>query len=145
MAEPPEIMISPRGADLGPTVEQRLKDELGRCPDLAFAHLPRVLVPARQERPEPVLFVWLDPGALRSLRFALNLVSEAVARALPDGEFLDVVVLNSAPELLERVEAAGSLLVEKNPEERARALQAASEASVLEIPAERPWWWPFSS
>jgi hypothetical protein len=59
------------------------------------------------------------------LRFALNLVSEAVARSLPDGNYLDVVVLNSAPELLDQVERARSLLVENDPEERARASSAA--------------------
>ena len=84
------------------------------------------MVPAHQNAPSLVLFVWLRPPALRSLRFALNLVSEAVARALPDGDFLDVVVLNSAPEWLAAVERARSLLVENDPEERARALSAAS-------------------
>lgn len=143
VVESPEIVMSPRGRVFGAEVEQRLKEQLMCCPDVAFAHLPEVLVPARQQRPEPVLFVWLEPGALRSLRFALNLVSEAVARALPDGEFLDVVVLNSAPELLEQVEAAGSLLVEKNPEERQRALRAASEPVTLDGAPGRPWWWPF--
>jgi hypothetical protein len=63
------------------------------------------------------------PSALRSLRF-LNPVSEA-GRILR-GDFLDVLVLNSAPELLVEVEAARSLLVENDPEERARALAAAS-------------------
>ncbi len=143
MMDSQEIVISRRVELFGPKVEGRLKDELGRCPDLAFAHLPLVLVPARQERPTPVLFVWLDPGALRSLRFALNLVSEAVARALPDGEFLDVVVLNSAPELLERVESANSLLVEKNPQERLRALRAAADTSPGSVEPKRPWYWPF--
>jgi len=145
MADSREFVISPRNEEIGPDIEERLKDELGRCPDLAFAHLPLVLVPARQENPMPVLFVWLEPGALRSLRFALNLVSEAVARALPDDEFLDVVVLNSAPELLEPVEAADSLLVEKNPEERFRALRAASGDAAAQRSIDRPWWWPFSS
>jgi hypothetical protein len=103
-----------------------LAEELARCPDLAFAHLVEVLVPARQERPDLALFVWLRPPALRSLRFALNLVSEAVARVLPEGDFLDVLVLNSAPELLDQVERARSLLVENDPDERIRAIAAAS-------------------
>jgi hypothetical protein len=143
--DPSEIVITPRAGQLGPEIVQKLSDQLGRCPDLAFAHLPLVLVPGRQERPAPVLFVWLEAGALRSLRSALNLVSEAVSRALPDGEFLDVVVLNSAPELLDQVEAASSLLVERNPEERARALEAASEESASQPAEPRPWWWPFGS
>ena len=109
-----------------PSVTSRLAEELARCPDLAFAHLVQVLVPARQERPELALFVWLRPSAMRSLRFALNLVSEAVARVLPDGDFIDVLVLNSAPELLAEIERARSLLVENDPEERIRAIAAAS-------------------
>ena len=121
-----ELRISPPDRPLDPRVKTRLAEELARCPDLAFAHLPQVMVPARQNAPSLVLFVWLRPTALRSLRFALNLVSEAVARALPDGDFLDVVVLNSAPEWLAEVERAKSLLVENDPEERARALAAAS-------------------
>ena len=121
-----ELVISPPEQPLDPQVKARLAKELARCPDLAFAHLPQVMVPARQEAPSLVLFVWLQAPALRSLRFALNLVSEAVARSLPDGNYLDVVVLNSAPELLDQVERARSLLVENDPEERARALAAAS-------------------
>jgi hypothetical protein len=126
MRGPDELVISPPEQPLDPVVKERLAEELARCPDLAFAHLVQVLVPARQERPELALFVWLRPSALRSLRFALNLVSEAVAHVLPEGDFLDVLVLNSAPELLIEVERARSLLVENDPEERARALSAAS-------------------
>ena len=126
MRAPDELVISPPEQPLDPQVKDRLAQELARCPDLAFAHLPQVMVPARQEAPSLVLFVWLQAPALRSLRFALNLVSEAVARSLPDGNYLDVVVLNSAPEWLAVVERARSLLVENDPEERARALAAAS-------------------
>ena len=126
MRGPDELVISPPEQPLDPQVKDRLARELARCPDLAFAHLPQVMVPARQEAPSLVLFVWLQAPALRSLRFALNLVSEAVARSLPDGNYLDVVVLNSAPELLDQVERTRSLLVENDPDERARALAAAS-------------------
>jgi len=143
MANSADLVIEPRGQNLDHEVEEKLRTELGRCPDLAFAHLPQVLVPARQTRPELVLFVWIAPEALRSLRFALNLVSEAVSRALPEDDFLDVVVLNSAPELLEPVERAGCLLVENDPEERTRALQAASEAETAVEETSHPWWWPF--
>jgi hypothetical protein len=143
MDECTDLIIEPSARPLEPEVEKKLKRELGRCPDLAFAHLPRVMVPGQQDRPEPVLFVWIEPQALRSLKHALNLVSEAVARSLPEKDFLDVVVLNSAPELLDQVERAGCLVVENNPEERARALQAASEpGTVVEEPS-GPWWWPF--
>ncbi len=121
-----ELRISHPDRPLDPLVKARLAEELARCPDLAFAHLPQVMVPARQEAPSLVLFVWLRASALHSLRFALNLVTEAVARALPDGDYLDVVVLNSAPELLADVERARSLLVENDPEERERAISAAS-------------------
>jgi len=120
------LHISRPERPLDPQIQAQLAEELARCPDLAFAHLVQVLVPTRQERPELALFVWLRPSALRSLRFALNLVSEAVARVLPEGDFLDVLVLNSAPELLDPIERARSLLVENDPEERARALAAAS-------------------
>ena len=135
-----ELVITPAINALDPEVEERLRDELGRCPDLAFAHLPKVLVPGRQQAPELVLFVWLVPSALRSLRFALNLVSEAVGRVLPDGDYLDVVVLNSAPELLDSVERAESLFVENDPEERRRALAAAAGGEDPAEPERRPWW-----
>jgi hypothetical protein len=101
-----------------------LRSRLERCPDLAFAHLVDVEVPARGESAGLVLFAWLVPDAMRSLRAALDLVSEIVARALPADRYLDVVILNSAPELLSEVESAGCLLVEPHPEERRRALSA---------------------
>jgi hypothetical protein len=121
-----ELHISRPERPLEPHVNARLAEELARCPDLAFAHLPQVLVPARQDLPSLVLFVWLRASALRSLRFALNLVTEAVARALPEGVFLDVVVLNSAPELLADVERARSLLVENDADESIRAVASAA-------------------
>lgn len=140
MSGEPELVITSPERVLDPTVEERLREELGRCRDLAFAHLPQVLVPGRQQAPELVLFVWLVPPALRSLRFALNLVSEAVARVLPDGDYLDVVVLNSAPELLDPVERAGALFVENDPEERGRALAAAAAREDATESDRRPWW-----
>jgi hypothetical protein len=63
-----------------------------------------------------------------------------VARSLPEGQYLDVVVLNSAPELLEAVERAGCLLVERDPAERVRALAAVSGEAQPEPATKRPWW-----
>jgi hypothetical protein len=137
------MRISRASKPLAREVEQRLEEELSKCPDLAFAHLPEVHVPEQQAQPELVLFVWLVPEALRSLRSALNLVSEAVARALPEKQYLDVVILNSAPELLADVEDAGCLLVERSPEERQRALAAADSPPAADEPRKSPWWWPF--
>jgi hypothetical protein len=109
---------------LEPEVEAAVQRRLAACPDVAFAHLPQVLIPGRQDRAELVLFVWLTADAMRSLRQSLNLVSDEVARALPPGRYLDVVILNSAPELLGDVERAGCLLVERDPIERQRAIEA---------------------
>lgn len=128
-----------------PEVMEALEREVGGCPDVAFAHLPEVFVPGRQERPEKVLFVWLDPGALGSLQSALDLVSAAVSRALPQGDYIDVVVLNSAPELLEMVEGAGCLLVERSPDERRRAIEAARNPPPEPVAPNRGRWWSFRS
>ena len=81
----------------------------------------------RQATAQLSLFVWLVPEAVGSLRAALNLVSEAVARALPEDVFLDVLILNSVPELLVAVEHAGCLLVERDSDERRRARAAADQ------------------
>jgi hypothetical protein len=137
------LRIDTRQVEIDPDLLLELEQELGDCPDLAFAHLPQVFVPGRQQRPELVLFVWFVPQALRSLRSALDLVSEAVARVLPKDDYLDVVVLNSAPELLKDVEKAGCLLVERDPAERQRALAAAVGENASAIEPKRPWWWPF--
>jgi len=110
-------------------VEKKLCEGLEACPDLAFAHLVDVIVPEQGEVPGMVLFVWLVPAAMKSIRAALNLVSETVAKALPRDRFLDVVILNSAPELLLDIERAGCLLVAPNPGERKLALAATSENS----------------
>jgi hypothetical protein len=135
------------GAPLSPLAAEvltELRKGLERCPDVAFAHLPEVRVEAHQSAPNLVLFVWLRPAALRSLRSALNLVSEVVARILPPEEFVDVVILNSAPELLDEVEAANCLIAEPDPEEHRRALDAAraGDADVAPRSAGSSWW-PF--
>jgi hypothetical protein len=137
------VLIEAPAAPLPVAIMDKLRSELARCPDVAFAHLPQVVVPEQSSSPQLTLFVWLVPEAVGSLRPALNLVSEAVANALPEDRFLDVVILNSAPELLLTVEAAHSLLVERDGEERRRACAAAAEAPAAEL-AQRPrWYWPF--
>jgi len=124
MASEQQLSITPPAHPLGDEVENTLREGLEACPDLAFAHLVDVDVPEREEGPGMVLFVWLVPAAMRSLRAALNLISDTVAKALPRDRFLDVVILNSAPELLPDVERAGCLFVESDPDERQRALAA---------------------
>jgi hypothetical protein len=127
---------------LDPELMERLRSGLLKCPDVAFAHLPQVFVAGQHGRPNLVLFVWLVPEALRSLRMALNAVSEVVARVLPREQYLDVVILNSAPEWLESVEAAGCLVVERDAEERRKALWAARKGDDPEPPPpRRRWWW----
>jgi hypothetical protein len=134
------LVIEAPPGDLDRKVLDALSDGLKGCPDLAFAYLARVIVTGMDAPPpSTVLFAWLNPSVLRSLTSALNLVSEVVARALPQGDFLDVVILNSAPELLESVNAAGNLLVVRDREEHGRAL----DASCYEPPEpseKGPWW-----
>ena len=124
----PQLIIEPAEDGLDHEVEDRLRTELASCPDVAFAHLPQVTVVGRQTLPQLSLLVWLVPEAVGSLRAALNLVCEAVARALPEEVYLDVLILNSMPELLATVEAAGCLLVERDVDERRRACDAAGRA-----------------
>jgi hypothetical protein len=123
----PEIRIEPAADPLDPEIERRLRHELDACPDVAFAHLRQVTVEGHQLKPSLSLFVWLVPEAVSSLRASLNLVCEAVARAIPDETYLDVLILNSVPELLAAVESAGCPIVERDPSERQRALEAAEE------------------
>ena len=127
MAPDHQLRITPPGQPLGDEVEKKLREGLEVCPDLAFAHLVDVDVPEQGEGPGMVLFVWLVPAAMKSMRAALNLISDTVAAALPEDRFLDVVILNSAPELLPEIEQAGGLLVAPRPDERQRALAAISE------------------
>jgi len=128
---------------LGDEVESRLKTELASCPDVAFAHLTQVTVVGRETPPQLSLFVWLVPEAVGSLRSALNLVSEAVARALPEDRFLDVLILNSVPELLSVVENAECLIVERDADERSRALAAADRPQDPEPVESQRRFWPF--
>lgn len=138
-----EILIEAPVTGLGMEVEDRLRSELASCPDVAFAHLTQVTVVGLQAGPQLSLFVWLEPEAVGSLRAALNLVSEAVARALPEDVFLDVLILNSVPELLSTVENAGCLLVERDAGERSRARSAADQPSEPEPAGSRKRFWPF--
>jgi hypothetical protein len=121
----PEIIIEPPERALDAEVEDRLRYELKGCPDVAFAHLCRVSVPGHQPKPQLSLFVWLVSEAMPSLSGALNVVCGAVARALPPDVFIDVLILNSAPELLVAVEEACHVFVERDPGERRRAQDAA--------------------
>lgn len=140
----PEINITRPRPPFDSEILDKLGAEIGSCPDVAFAHLCDVEVVGRGDGPGPVLFVWLVSRAVRSLKPALNLVSEAVARALPEDRFVDVVILNSVPELLQPVEAAGCLLVERDPEERRVAVAAGgADREIEDGGVSRRWWWPF--
>jgi hypothetical protein len=139
----PEIVIEAPEVGLDDDIEARLRTELESCPDVAFAHLTQVSVAGRQPEPQLSLFFWLVPAAVGSLLPALNLVSDAVARALPEHLFVDVLILNSAPELLAPVEAAGCLLVERDAEERRRACAAANRNRGLDPPKPDRRLWPF--
>jgi hypothetical protein len=119
-----EIRISRPDEPFGQANLEKLQTGLGSCPDLAFAYLAEVEVPESGHGPGLVLFAWLNPAALGSLRAALNLVSETVAGAIPRERYLDVVILNSAPELLPELEQEDCLLVEVIAEERRSALEA---------------------
>jgi cytosine/adenosine deaminase-related metal-dependent hydrolase len=141
--DPPEIVIEPAKARLAREVEDRLRFGLESCPDVAFAHLCRVTVAGQASGPQLSVFVWLVPEAVGSLRSALNLVCEAVARAIPEDVFLDVLILNSAPELLDRVEAADCLFVERDRRERRRALDAAARGPENPEPTPRGRLWPW--
>ncbi len=130
MASDHQLRITPPRQPLGDQVSKKLHEGLEACPDLAFAYLVDVDVHERDEGPGMVLFVWLVPAAMRSMRAALNLISEAVAMALPGDRFVDVVILNSAPELLPEIDRVGSPLVVPYPDERNRALAAAASIGV---------------
>lgn len=136
------IVVSRPRDELPPKVLDELRQRLQACTDVAFAHLVDVAVAGRDEPPSPTLFVWVLPQAMRSLRLALNVISEVVAASLPNGRFLDVLILNSVPELLLEVERAECLFVERDLEERQRALAAAADdAGALEpLPPRRSWW-----
>jgi len=125
-------------------IRDRLGEVLASCPDLAFAHIAEVEVASEPAVASPTLFAWLRPEAMSSIRSALNLVSEGVARALPADRYLDVVILNSAPELLEAVERVGVLVADNDPTERDHAMEAARNLEgYVPLPPQRRWWWPF--
>ena len=78
------------------------------------------------------------------MRSSLNLVSEAVARSLPEDLYLDVLILNSAPDLLAAVEASGEPFLVRDAHEREAALAAMEAPEDLpepEQPRTRRWWW----
>jgi len=140
-----EIIVKPVQKPWPESVQRSLAQALSAAPDVAFAHLADAGVPGQGEI-HTALFVWLQPGALRYLRRVLNQVSAIVSGALPNGIAVDVIILNSAPELLEIVEAVGGLIVECDPDERRRALEsAAATPSENDDSYSRkgPWWWPF--
>jgi len=139
----PELTIRTPATPLPEDVEAELARQLAGCRDLAFAYLTDVHV-AGHGGPTPTLFVWVGAAAMGSLRAALNLVCRTVGRTLPGELFLDVVILNSAPELLDQVERNGRLLVERDAAEHRLALAAASAPDVAsESDPAVPWWWPF--
>lgn len=118
------IRVLPPGRPLDQETARSLQVALAMCPDLAFAHLVDIEVEGVSGERNLSLFVWLTPAGVKSLRGSLNLVSEVVAGAIPRDRCVDVLILNSAPELLGNVEDAGCLFVERDPAERSRAIAA---------------------
>ncbi|MGD9253121.1 MAG: hypothetical protein PVG92_04225 [Holophagae bacterium] len=138
------IRVTAQREALPPERLEALEQRLMACPDVAFCHLVDVEVEGVNVDPSPTLFVWTVPSALKSLRTALNIVSEAVADSLPPDRYLDVLILNSAPELLMTVEEAGGLFAERDPDERRRALRAADvDGNAPDLGLTRKGCWPF--
>jgi hypothetical protein len=137
------IRISRPREEFEARVLDDLRQRLTANPDVAFVHLVDVEVEGVAEPPCPTLFVWLVPQAVGSLRLALNVLTEAVAAVIPNDRFLDVLILNSAPELLLEVERTGCLLIERDPEERRRAVDAASLSGGPQPRPPKRGWWPF--
>jgi len=139
------MIIQPLARRPAEKVLEGLRSSLAACRDVAFAHLVEVIVPEHSRHPDPTLFIWLLPEGVRSLRSSLNLVSAAVARSLPEDLYLDVLILNSAPELLTAVEAADEPFLVRDAHERECALAAmAAPADLAEPerpPSPRRWWW----
>ncbi len=122
-----------------------LKRGLGACPDVSFAYLPQVEVPEAAGEANLVLFVWLRAEAMGSMRSALDLISQIVAGALATGDFIDVAILNSVPELLVAIDDADCLVIDNEPEERQRVLDDARDPQRVPeaLPPRQKWWWPF--
>jgi hypothetical protein len=138
------IRFSRPGRPLDDESTGLLRSALAACPDVAFAHLVDVQVEGVGEQPQLSLFVWLQPDSLRSLRNSLNLISEAVAGAIPRDRCVDVLILNSAPELLVDVEGVGCLFVERDAEQRRLASEAARQGREgVRERTESATWWPF--
>ncbi len=139
------VKISKPVKGLADDVYAELARGLRVCPDVAFAYLPLVEIPETSDAPHLVLFVWLRAEAMHSLRAALDLVSQVVAHALTSSDFVDVVILNSAPEMLSAIDDADCLIVDNEPEERSRVLDDARDPSHVPeaMPPQKRWWWPF--
>ena len=114
--------IEAAGQHLDLEHREKLINNLVSFKDLAFAHLNHVRMEKGDEG-NLVLFLWLKRGGLRWMRASLNHASELVARSIPRGTFIDVVILNSAPELLADIESAGGLLIEKDRNEHEKVLE----------------------
>lgn len=140
-----DVRISKPRNPLTADVIEALEHGLRICPDVAFAYLPEVEVPEASGEVNLVLFVWLRAEAMGSLRAALDLVSQVVAGALPTGVFIDVAILNSAPEMLIAIDDADCLIVDNEPEERQRVLDDARDPTRVPeaMPPQKNWWWPF--
>ncbi len=138
------MIVQPLAKRPAESVLEALRSSLSSCRDLAFAHLVEVIVPEHSRHPDPTLFVWLLPAGVRSLRSSLNLVSEAVAHSLPEDLYLDVLILNSAPELLTAVESTGEPFLVRDAHEREAALaamEAPEDVPEVEQRPTRRWWW----
>ncbi len=139
------MIVQPLSTRFAPEVEDALVTRLRSCPDLAFAYLVEVTVPDHSDRPDPTLLAWLVRDAISSLRASLDLVAAAVAASIPGDSYLDVVILNSVPELLEALERTGNPLVVRDRDELERAF-AASRGDPPPSPGpapKKPWYWPF--
>lgn len=136
------LRISSCATPLAAETQNRMIAALERCPDLAFAYLADVEVEG-QGPATRTLFAWLEAPALGSVRRALDLVARAVAESIDRDQFVDVVILNSAPELLAPVARSGLCLTAPNPDEWRRSLQAAetpSEGAAEDVAGSVPWW-----
>ncbi len=135
------VQISKASVGLSDDVFKALKRGLRECLDVSFAYLPQVEVPEAAGEANLVLFVWLRAEAMGSMRSALDLISQITAGALPTGDFVDVAILNSVPELLVAIDDADCLVVDNQPEVRQRVLADARDPQRVPgaLPPRKKW------
>jgi hypothetical protein len=123
------MLVGAPAKPMPPDRHNRLYDAVRRCPDVLFAYVPQVYIPASMQRPAQALFLVLRDSARGRPDEAMQAILPKLRYIWPEGEHIDVFPIFRDNSMLPTIIMSGMLLAINDEFAHAECIEAARPAS----------------